>query len=259
MTSTLSPSVWFFFSLVPFFLLCALILIVYLRRSRLRLPPGPPGIPAISHLHLLGTEIHRSLWELSKRYGPLMFLRFGSVPVIIASTPATARLILQKHDHIFSCRSPTAVAMHITECKDLLFSQPGPYFKLIRQLSFSELFGSKRLQSFRCLISQEIRHLLCEVADCSDKVSVRERLYETSFSIISRMTVGKHAKDILSHSPTGPSYSLLAVIVEILDLVGVSNIGDYIPLLAWMDLQGCVRRSKGTFAEVNGYIWRDHQ
>ncbi|KAH7388092.1 hypothetical protein KP509_16G057000 [Ceratopteris richardii] len=89
----------FFFSLIPFFLLCTLIPIVYLRRSRLRLPPGPPGLPAIGHLHLLGTEIHRSLWELSKRYGPLMFLRFGS---------------------------PTAVAMHITECKDLLFSQPGP-------------------------------------------------------------------------------------------------------------------------------------
>ncbi|KAH7388100.1 hypothetical protein KP509_16G057500 [Ceratopteris richardii] len=231
-------------ALPPFLLLCALLPIFYLRRSRLRLPPTPRGIPIIGHLHLLGTKPHRSLSELSKRYGPLMSLRFGSVPVIIASSPATARLILQKYDHIFAGRTRPAVAMQVDECKNISFSQPGPYLKLMRQLCFSELFINKRLESSRSFIFNEIRHLLREVVGSSDKVFVREKLHEITVSIISRMTISKNAKDIVSHVSVGTSNSLLSALLEVLDLLGIFNIGDYIPLLGWMDFQGMSRRTK---------------
>ncbi|KAH7437710.1 hypothetical protein KP509_05G085200 [Ceratopteris richardii] len=231
-------------ALLPLLLLCALLPIFFLRRSRLRLPPSPPGLPIIGHLHLLGTKPHRSLWELSKRYGPLMSLRFGSVPVIIASSPATARLILQKYDHIFAGRTRPAVAVQIHECKSIVFSQPGPYLKLVRQLCFSELFINKRLEFSRSFIFNEVRHLLREVAGSSDRVFVREKLYEITVSIISRMTIGKNAKDVVSKVSIGASNSLLAALLELIHLVGVFNVGDYIPLLGWMDFQGMSRRSK---------------
>ncbi|EAZ41668.1 hypothetical protein OsJ_26205 [Oryza sativa Japonica Group] len=43
-----------------------------------RLPLGPKPWPIIGNLNLIGALPHRSIHELSKRYGPLIQLRFGS-------------------------------------------------------------------------------------------------------------------------------------------------------------------------------------
>ncbi|KAH7387815.1 hypothetical protein KP509_16G042500 [Ceratopteris richardii] len=232
----------FLLVLLPFLLLCILCPIVLLRMSRLRLPPGPPAIPVVGHLHLISKNPHHSFCELSKRYGPLIFLRFGSVPVLVASSPDTARQILQKHDQIFSWRPRIAVSSYLFGGKDILFSQPGAYHKLLRQLAFSHLFGNKRLQSFRPIISSEIRQLLCNVSHASNNVFVREKLYESTFSIISAMVMGESTKKINFHSPKGQS--LVAALLEVVDLVGAFNVGDYFPLLATLDLQGYEQRSK---------------
>ncbi|XP_052166913.1 cytochrome P450 750A1-like [Oryza glaberrima] len=47
-------------------------------RRAYRLPPGPKPWPIIGNLNFIGALPHRSIHELSKRYGPLIQLRFGS-------------------------------------------------------------------------------------------------------------------------------------------------------------------------------------
>ncbi|OEL17113.1 hypothetical protein BAE44_0021868, partial [Dichanthelium oligosanthes] len=41
---------------------------------------------------------------LSIRHGPLMFLKFGEVPVVVASTRDAAKEFMKTHDAIFSTR-----------------------------------------------------------------------------------------------------------------------------------------------------------
>eukprot|EP00250_Pteridium_aquilinum_P019771 c24563_g1_i1 orf=1072-2223(-) len=239
--------------LLPTLLVCVLVPITLLRRwsSKLKLPPGPRGLPVIGHLHLLGKNPHHSLCDLSKSYGPLMSLRFGSLPVVIASTPSMARSILQAHDRTFAFRMQHAVITHLNGCTDITFAQPGPYWKLMRQICTTDLLSNKRLHSFRPLIAEEMRALFRSIMDTAMEVPVRMKLYTATNNIISRMVLGKRLSDLALHSQADPSYNIVTLIVEVIHLLGIFNVGDFIPALAWMDAQGCVRRTKATSRKLN--------
>ncbi|XP_019198419.1 PREDICTED: cytochrome P450 76C4-like [Ipomoea nil] len=69
----------------------ALILLAkHLRRRKLHLPPGPKPWCIIGNLNLIGTRPHRSVHDLSLKYGPIMQLQFGSFPVVVGSSDLLA-------------------------------------------------------------------------------------------------------------------------------------------------------------------------
>ncbi|KAK9047808.1 hypothetical protein SSX86_033230 [Deinandra increscens subsp. villosa] len=76
-----------------------------------RLPPGPAGLPIIGNLLDLGPKPHESLAKLPNKHGPLMTIRLGSIPTVVASTPDAATEILQRNDEAYSGRNvPDAVS-----------------------------------------------------------------------------------------------------------------------------------------------------
>jgi hypothetical protein len=86
----------------PYLLLLLALLLVFFalpRRKdarhlqRLRLPPGPWALLVIGHLHHLagGVPPHHTPWDLARRHGPLMMLRFCELPVVVVLSPAAAR------------------------------------------------------------------------------------------------------------------------------------------------------------------------
>lgn len=94
------------------FLIFILIAAVKRTKQRGRQPPSPPGLPLIGHLHQLGILPHRSLWELSKKYGPVMLVKLGRVPTVVVSSPETARQVLRDHD-LDCCSRPSVEGMYI--------------------------------------------------------------------------------------------------------------------------------------------------
>lgn len=84
--------------LVALFLLSFSILKQKYKSIRPKLPPSPPGPPVLGNLHQLGEVTHRSLWPLSKKYGPLMYLKLGQFPTIVVSSAKMAKEILKIHD-----------------------------------------------------------------------------------------------------------------------------------------------------------------
>lgn len=84
---------------------------------RWNLPPSPPGLPFIGHLHLLSSSskpTHQILAGLAHKYGPLMLVRFGMKPTLVVSSPKLAQECLKDHDAIFSGRPYVTTVTYLT-------------------------------------------------------------------------------------------------------------------------------------------------
>ncbi|KAL6885563.1 hypothetical protein ACP4OV_010342 [Aristida adscensionis] len=233
---------------------------VVLRRRKYNLPPGPRPWPIIGNLNLMGELPHRSIHDLSRRYGPVMQLRFGSMPVVVGATAGAARLFLRTHDAAFTDRPRLAIARHTAyDCTDILWSDYGAYLRQARRICAAELFGARRLDSLEHIRADEVRATLRGLhrdgaGAGAGAVRLRDHLNMLTLGVISRMVLGRkyvgEETTAMTKQQAPPPAATPAEFREMVDeffvLNGAFNIGDFLPWLDWMDLQGYVRRMKRT-------------
>ncbi|KAL3632071.1 hypothetical protein CASFOL_025055 [Castilleja foliolosa] len=220
-------------------------LIKILRSKKPNLPPGPKSWPVIGNLNLIGPLPHRSIHELSQKYGALMQLRFGSLPIIVASSPDIAKIFLKTMDLNFASRPKTAAGKYTTyNYSDITWSPYGPYWRQARKMCLMELFSARRIESYEYIRAEQMSSLLQELFKASMKpIEVRNYLSTMSLHVISRMVLGKRYLDDSLDSIVSPS-EFRKMLAEILLVNGVLNVGDYIPWVGFLDLQGYVKRMK---------------
>ncbi|WVZ77583.1 hypothetical protein U9M48_025436 [Paspalum notatum var. saurae] len=138
-----------------------------------RLPPGPWALPVIGHLHHLAARglPHRAMRDLARRHGPhLMLLRFGEVPVVVASSPAAAREVMRTHDAAFASRPMSPMSRLWFQGADgILFAPCGDAWRQLRRVCTQELLSARRVQAFRPVREDELRRLLHSVAAASGR------------------------------------------------------------------------------------------
>ncbi|KAL6874094.1 hypothetical protein ACP4OV_014176 [Aristida adscensionis] len=163
------------------FLFLAVILLLPLvavtRRRRCshgeNLPPGPWQLPVIGSLHhLVGALPHRAMRDLARRHGPLMLLRVGELPVVVASSPAAAREVLRTHDAAFATRPRTATLRELTrDGVGVALAPHGEHWRRLRKLCVTELLGARRVRSLRRGREAEAANLVAAVASLSSPAS----------------------------------------------------------------------------------------
>ncbi|XP_039145196.1 LOW QUALITY PROTEIN: trimethyltridecatetraene synthase-like [Dioscorea cayenensis subsp. rotundata] len=216
-------------------------------RRKLNLPPGPKPWPIIGNLNLIGELPHRSIHQLSQTYGPIMQLKFGSFPVVVGSSVDMAKAFLKTQDVTFASRPKTAAGKHTTyNYSDITWSPYGPYWRQARKMCIMELFSAKRLDSYEYIRNQELKSLLHDLYDKSLMViSLKDHLSTLSLNVISRMVLGrKYTDDQESDNSIVTPEEFKKMLDELFLLSGVLNIGDSIPWLDFLDLQGYVKRMK---------------
>nr|GMD66557.1 cytochrome P450 71A1-like [Ipomoea batatas] len=240
------------------------------QRGKPKTPPGPRPWPIIGNLNLLGSTPHKSLHSLSQKYGDLMLLKFGSKPVLVASSPETAKLFLKTHDAVFASRPPTAAAEYTFNRSDVVFAPHGPFWRHARKILLSEVFNLKKLDSFEHIRVEERRAFisgLYSAAICKKPVLLRDHLVRFTLSTITRVVTGHKYYNNESELRKPDGYSIpFKKLQEFLDdwflLGGLINLGDWIPWLSCFDLQGYVKKMKAfrdEYSKFLDYVIEDHR
>nr|XP_043627005.1 trimethyltridecatetraene synthase-like [Erigeron canadensis] len=228
----------------------------WLRRpNNLNTSPGPKPWPIIGNLNLIGTLPHRSIHDLSKIYGEIMQLKFGSYHVIVASSAEMAKIILKTQDISFACRPKTAAGKYMTyNYSDITWAPYGAYWRQARKMCLMELFSVKRLESYEYIRVEETNLLLKTIFNLSGKeILLKDMLSTVSLNVISRMVLGKKYLDESEDSIVSLD-EFKKMLDELLLLNGVFNIGDSIPWINFMDLQGYVKRMKSVSKKFDGFL-----
>ncbi|KAH7850317.1 hypothetical protein Vadar_030887 [Vaccinium darrowii] len=183
--------------------------------------------------------IHRALENLSKKYGPIFTLQFGSRPVLVLSSPSAVEDLFSKNDIIFANKPQFSAGKHLSYNYTTLGTTPyGDHWRNLRRISTLEIFSTTKLNAFLGIRQEEVRSLLKNLFRNSRngfaKVEMKSRLSEFSFNIVMRMVSGKRYFGAeVEDSKEAREFRLL--IRDIFELSGASNPGDFVPFLRWID------------------------
>uniref|UniRef100_A0A0D9Z7T6 Flavonoid 3',5'-hydroxylase n=1 Tax=Oryza glumipatula TaxID=40148 RepID=A0A0D9Z7T6_9ORYZ len=190
-----------------------------------------------------------------------MYLKMGTCGVVVASSPCAARSFLKALDARFANRPAVASAVDITyNYQNMVFANYGARWKLMRKLASVHLLGARALADWAAVRRDEARRLLRGVAEASAAgrpVVIPEVLVCALANIVGQITVSKRVFDVQGDE----SNSYKDMIVSLLTGAGLFNISDFVPALAWLDLQGVqakLRRIHDQFDVLITKLLADH-
>ncbi|KAG8373940.1 hypothetical protein BUALT_Bualt11G0077400 [Buddleja alternifolia] len=217
-------------------------------------PPGPPGLPFIGNLHQIPSDgiLHKFLYKLSNKYGEIMYMKLGSVPIVVVSSPKLAKDVLKTYDHVF-CSRPMSLGQQKLSYNnlDIAFSPYNDYWREVRKISTVHLFSSKKVQSFGPIHEDEISRLVAKIsgfADTSREANVKEMLTSFTSTLICRVAFGKRYEE-----EGYERQRFDGLLSEAQALLISFFVSDYIPAFGWVDKLS--RMMSGTDTSAATIIW----
>ncbi|XP_023545010.1 cytochrome P450 CYP736A12-like [Cucurbita pepo subsp. pepo] len=214
-----------------------------LRNKGKNLPPGPKGFPILGSLHLLGKLPHRDIQRLSQRYGPIMHMKLGLVNTIVVSSPEAAALFLKTHDLVYASRPTNEVFKHMSYGeRSMVFSKYGHYWRNMRKICTLELLSNQKVNFFKSMRREELSLLIDELREAAKSevvVNLSSKVCSLSANMTCLMIFGKKFED-RELDERGFKW----VVQEALKLAAAFNLGDFIPFISALDLQGLIQRAK---------------
>uniref|UniRef100_A0A1W7HBV2 Cytochrome P450 n=1 Tax=Scoparia dulcis TaxID=107240 RepID=A0A1W7HBV2_SCODU len=211
--------------------------------SKLPLPPGPKPFPIIGNILELGPNPHHSLTKLSKTYGPLISLKLGTLTTVVASSPETARAVLQQYDHLCSNRSVPAAVHALDHHKFGLAPSPvNDRWRRLRKICKEQMFSVSRLDSSQELRREKLHQLMDYVQECSitgRALDIGREAFTTSLNLI---FASLFSVDFAVLYGSDSSQEIKDMVWKNTEASGKPNLADYFPFLRPVDPQGLLRR-----------------
>ncbi|RZC85040.1 hypothetical protein C5167_047824 [Papaver somniferum] len=218
-------------------------------RSSSKLPPGPRRLPLIGNLHnMVGLVPHRSLRNLAKKYGPIMHLQLGEVPILVVSSPSVAKQIMKTHDLVFADRPEIyAAKIMLYDCSNVVFSRYGDYWREMRKIFVLHLLSAKHVPLFRPLREEEVKNTIKSISlQAGVRINLSKRITSLFNTITSRAAFGDKCK---------VNEEVISMMRESLTLVG--GLEDLFPSLKLLHrIGGMKSKLLGLHQEVDKFLER---
>jgi cytochrome P450 len=187
------------------------------------LPPSPPKLPVIGHLHhLIGGLPHHALQRVTQKFGPVLHLQLGQVQAVVISSRQAAREVLKNQDPACADR-PESIGSKIMwyDYSDIVFSPYNEYWRQMRKICILELLSAKNVKSFGSIRQDEVARLVKSLRSTSGQpVNLTEKVFAFTSSITCRAAFGKVMRD---------RDTLIALLKKAVTMAGGFELADLFP------------------------------
>lgn len=229
---------------------CMLVVLHLIRRDNYNsgssLPPGPRGWPVLGNIFDLGTLPHRSLSTLKQQYGPVVWLKLGSVKTMVVLSSGAAEEFFKNHDLAFIDRTILqTMKSHNYDRSSIAFSSYSIYWRTLRRICSIEIFTNKKIKETVLIRQKCVDDMVLWIEEkiktgaTSSGIVVTQFVFPTLFNFIGNLTLSRDLVDPHSTMAT-EFYEAMSGFAE---CVIRPNISDLFPWLKWLDLQGLRKRS----------------
>ncbi|KAF6142393.1 hypothetical protein GIB67_033820 [Kingdonia uniflora] len=236
----------YFLLFLPFFFLLS----KFVFPKRKDLPPSPPSLPIVGHLHLIerNKPLCRALAKITNRYGPVVFLQLGSRPVLVVSSPSATEECLAKNDITFANRPNLQIGKYVgNNYTTLVWASYGHNWRNLRRIATLEIFSSHRQQMFKDIRAGEIRSMIKSIVQKENDDQYRVVDMKSTFSnltlnsmmmmIAGKRYYGKNVQEV------DKARKFREIVTESLSQSGASNPLDFLPFLKWIGFNGITKGS----------------
>ncbi|ESQ40505.1 hypothetical protein EUTSA_v10013402mg [Eutrema salsugineum] len=241
------PFILSLFALLPLFIFA--LIKKNIKSRKLNLPPSPPKLPFIGNLHQIGNLPHKSLYDLSLKHGPLMFVNFGATRYLVVSSSDALEEITKNHDIAFSNR-PAISSLHPLKGngQDMVYHPYGDHWKQLRKIGALHLLNKNAVNRFQEMRDEEISSML-KTIDVSNVKGEDIDITNMFNTVVSNVFHRSYQRE------ESTTKKFLDWDVKFKKLMGSFCVADLFPSLAWIDkLTGFTTLLKSTYSELDGIM-----
>nr|GEX23479.1 isoflavone 2'-hydroxylase-like [Tanacetum cinerariifolium] len=178
-------------------------------------------------MYLLKKPLHRTLAKISNQYGPVVFLEFGSCPVVVVSSPSAAEDCFTTNDLVFANRPKLLAGKHLGyNYTTLTWASYGDHWRNLRKIASIDILSNKRIEVLTNIRRDETLSLVSSLNGQSQKgqfviVDMKSCFFKVMLNTITRTIRNKETK----------AREFQEMVEENFRLSGASNIGDFVPMM----------------------------
>ncbi|KAF8006774.1 hypothetical protein BT93_K0936 [Corymbia citriodora subsp. variegata] len=210
------------------------------RRKTTKLPPQPPAWPLIGNILDLGTTPHQKLHIFRAKFGPVMWLKLGTVNTMVIQSAEAAAEFFKGHDLTFADRKcPHALTALDYNQGSLAIGRYGSYWKVLRRLCSAELLTNKRINETALLRQKCVENMVIYleeemmVKQARTGINLSHFLFLLGFNVVGNMVFSRDLLD--PKSEDGPQF--FDAMSRVSEWASKPNVADFLPWLKWWDPQ----------------------
>ncbi|KAK9742263.1 hypothetical protein RND81_03G159900 [Saponaria officinalis] len=201
-----------------------------------KLPPSPSlALPIIGHLHLFKKPLHLFLGRLAAQHGPVLYLRFGSRPVVLLSSTSAVEESLVRSDVFVDRPRLVAGKYNGFDFSNIAWAPMGPHWRNLRRVAAVEVLSPQRLHTLlevRDNVARTFLGWMMKEITLNGVVEMKSAIFRLTLDNMMRMLVGYSFYEEVKGQDKEETFRKLQKIVEdSFRLGGVSNMEDFMPII----------------------------